>query len=185
MQTHNHHDTSAPGTRAQRRQQFDPAQRPARRFSPTTLVLAVSGLLLAIAVVVIASSGQESDERVWTAIGGAGVDVVLPVRTFDDGVARFYKSMTEQGREVRFFIMKSADGVVRAAFDACDTCYRDRLGYHQRGDLMVCNKCQQTFRSVDINVLQGGCNPAPLDRRVVGNQLVLDAASIEQGAAYF
>lgn len=81
--------------------------------------------------------------------------------------------------------MKSSDGVVRAALDACDTCYRERKGYHQQGDVMVCNNCRRTFRSVDINVLQGGCNPAPLERTVVGDHLVLTAASLELGAVYF
>jgi uncharacterized membrane protein len=89
-------------------------------------------------------------------IAGAGTDVSLPVATFADGRARFYRYATSAGREVRFFVMKSSDGVLRAAFDACDTCYRDKLGYHQEGDVMVCNKCGRTFRSVDINVLQGG-----------------------------
>jgi uncharacterized membrane protein len=147
-------------------------------------VLAVAGVLLAVVVFVIASSGQATDHPGWTDVT-SGADVVVPVATFDDGVARFYRYTTARGGEVRFFVMKSADGVVRAAFDACDTCYRDRLGYYQRGDVMVCNKCQQTFRSVDINVLQGGCNPAPLERRVVGDRLVLDAAAIERGAIYF
>jgi uncharacterized membrane protein len=38
---------------------------------------------------------------------------------------------------------------------------------------------------VDINVLQGGCNPAPLERRVVGDHLVLTGTALERGGTYF
>jgi uncharacterized membrane protein len=50
---------------------------------------------------------------------------------------------------------------------------------------MVCNNCGQMFPSVKINVIKGGCNPAPLDRQVVDDYLVLRAADIETGAYYF
>jgi hypothetical protein len=46
--------------------------------------------------------------------------------------------------------MKSADGVIRAAYDACDVCYRERKGYHQEGDDMVCNNCGRHFPSTSI-----------------------------------
>jgi uncharacterized membrane protein len=149
------------------------------------LVLAVSGVLFGALVYVIGSRGQASSQEIATEVGGTGGDVSLPVATFADGAARFYRYTTAAGREVKFFVMKSSDGVVRAAFDACDTCYRERKGYHQQGDVMVCRNCGRTFRSVDINVLQGGCNPAPLERAIAGDQLVLKATSIELGAMYF
>ena len=169
----------------QRREQFEAARPSRRALSPTVLMLAVSALLFGVMVYVIASRGQTSNQEATTEIAGTVADVSLPAATFADGVARFYRYTTAAGREVKFFVMKSSDGVVRTAFDACDTCYRERKGYHQRGDVMVCNNCGRTFRSVDINVLQGGCNPAPLERAVVGDQLVLTAASLELGTTYF
>jgi uncharacterized membrane protein len=171
-----------------RRAQFEAS--PVRRggVSPTAVLIAMSLVFGGVLVYLIASGrdggGGPADVPVME-IAGAGADVSLPVATFADGAARFYRYTTAAGRDVRFFVMKSSDGVVRAAFDACDTCYRDRLGYHQQGDVMVCNKCGRTFRSVDINVLQGGCNPAPLERTVVGDQVVLKAASIALGTTYF
>ena len=168
-----------------RRAQFDTPP-PRRGLSPTALVLAVCVLLWFVLAYLIASGRQAGGSQVgMTQISGAGADGTLPVATFADGQARFYRYVTTAGREVKFFVMKSADGVLRAAFDACDTCFRYKLGYHQQGDVMVCNKCGRTFRSVDINVLQGGCNPAPLGRSVVGDQIVLKAASIEAGVSYF
>jgi uncharacterized membrane protein len=181
MSKHKNH----PNHSHDRRARFDTPP-PRRGVSPTALVLAVCVLLGFVLVYLIASARQAGGSDVATTqIAGTGDDVTLPIATFADGRARFYRYATTAGREVRFFVMRSSDGVIRAAFDACDTCYRDKLGYHQQGDVMVCRKCGRTFRSVDINVLQGGCNPAPLERNVVGDQIVLKAASIEAGVSYF
>lgn len=169
----------------QRRDQFVHPVPRRRSLSPTGAVLGVAAVLAVVLVYLIATSGQVKGQAAVTDIGAPGSDVTLPVATFSDGQARFYRYTTAGGREVRFFVMRSSDGQVRAAFDACDTCYRERKGYHQQGDVMVCNNCSRAFRSVDINVLQGGCNPAPLNRTVVGDQVVLTAASLESGTLYF
>jgi uncharacterized membrane protein len=51
---------------------------------------------------------------------------------------------------------------------------------------MVCNNCGQRFPSVKINEIKGGCNPAPLNRKVVGDKLVIKVADIiEGGDLYF
>ena len=93
--------------------------------------------------------------------------VVLPAADFDDGRAHYYAYKFPE-KTVLFFVLKSQDGVIRAAFDACDVCFHEKKGYHQEGDLMVCNNCGQTFPSNRINVEQGGCNPAPLERQTAG-----------------
>lgn len=168
-----------------RRAQFEP---PVRRgvVSPTVVMVALSLVFGAVLIYLIASGREVASGVVSGAqVAGAGADVTLPLATFSDGQARFYRYGTAAGREVRFFVMKSSDGVIRAAFDACDVCYRERRGYQQQGDVMLCRNCGRTFRSVDINVLQGGCNPAPLERAVIGDRVVLKAGAIELGALYF
>jgi len=104
--------------------------------------------------------------------------------TFDDYKAHYYTYMHE-GQAVKFFILKSADGVVRAAFDACDVCYGAKKGYRQDGDEMVCMNCGQRFPTNKINVVRGGCNPAPLYRTVNGDTLVIQADDIVAGLRYF
>lgn len=113
----------------------------------------------------------------------AGV-VKIPVADVSDSNAHYF---TYKGAKanINFFVLKSSDGVIRAAFDACDVCYREKKGYRQEGDYMVCNNCGQRFASVNINEIKGGCNPAPLERTVQGNNLILNASDIENGAWYF
>lgn len=110
--------------------------------------------------------------------------VRLPLATFDDRQAHHYTYM-HNGRPVEFFILKSADGIVRAAFNACDVCYPFKKGYHQEGDEVVCNNCGRRFPSNQINVVQGGCNPSPLNRTVDGDQLIIQASDIQDGLKYF
>jgi uncharacterized membrane protein len=95
----------------------------------------------------------------------------IPVAGVNDGKAHHFQVKTEDGTMVTFFVLKSADGVLRAAIDACDVCYRSGLGYYQEGDKMVCKNCGQKFASNKINVIKGGCNPAPLNRTVVDDTL--------------
>ena len=131
------------------------------------------------------SSATEAVSLTQAEVLPSGQDVRLPASLFDDGHAHFYRYTTSTGREIRFFVLRSSDGVIRAAFDACDVCYRERKGYHQQGDDMVCNNCGRHFRSVDVNVLTGGCNPTPLQRTADGSQIVMRTADLDLGAAYF
>jgi len=85
---------------------------------------------------------------------------------------------------VDFFVLKSSDGIIRAAIDSCDVCYRSGLGYYQEGDYMVCKNCGQKFASAKINEIKGGCNPAPLNRTVVGDKLVINMSDINLNSWY-
>ena len=88
-------------------------------------------------------------------------------------------------KTIPFFVMRSSDGVVRAAFDACDVCFASKKGYHQEGDEMVCNNCGSRFPSAQINEVKGGCNPSPLDRAVQGDDLIIEVEDLQAGANYF
>ena len=110
--------------------------------------------------------------------------VRLPVSTFDDGQARWYTYQAD-GVDIQFFVLKSSDGVIRAAFNACDVCFLDKKGYRQEGDEMVCNNCGQRFPSVLVNEVRGGCNPSPLTRTVEGDEVVILVEDILSGARYF
>ena len=103
---------------------------------------------------------------------------------FADGVAHDFTFMVD-GRPVEFFVIQDKDGVIRAAYDACDVCYRAKLGYRQDGRVMVCNNCGNHFPIEQINMVRGGCNPAPLERRLDGDDLVIGAADLAAGLSYF
>lgn len=108
--------------------------------------------------------------------------VSLPLKDISDGNAHYYKVKSDKGVMVKFFVVKSADGVIRAAVDACDVCYRSGKGYVQEGGTMVCTNCGMRFASDRINEVKGGCNPAPLARTVMEDQLLIAMSEINANA---
>jgi uncharacterized membrane protein len=147
----------------------------------STLV-ALGVMVVAVAVVAAVLFGGGGSP--FTAVQAEAGVVRLPLGDVNDGKAHHY-SYEGATKTINFFVMRSSDGVIRAAFDACDVCFREKKGYRQEGDVMVCNNCGQRFPSTKISVLKGGCNPAPRTRQVEGQYLVLRATDIEQGAFYF
>ncbi len=111
--------------------------------------------------------------------------VSIPVAEVNDGKARFYSYKAGDGRDVKFFVIKSSDGVLRAALDTCDVCYRAKQGYVQQGDQMVCRKCGQSFPSALVNDVSGGCNPVPVERKVENGNIVIAASTLENAKNYF
>ena len=142
-----------------------------------------------------ASAGQTGNQALLVKAATVGHDaypavaadngvVRLPLSTFDDGNAHFYTYMHE-GQPIEFFVLKSKDGVVRAAFNACDVCFPAKKGYHQEGDEMVCNNCGSRFPAAQINVVRGGCNPSPLTRTIDGDSLVIQVSDLIGGLGFF
>lgn len=86
---------------------------------------------------------------------------------------------------VRFLVMRSSDGVFRAAFDGCVICYRAKKGFHQEGDYTVCNNCGNRYPSVRINTETGSCNPIPLNRVSKNGKVIITVADLRGGIGYF
>lgn len=117
-------------------------------------------------------------------VKASGGVVSIPVAKID-GKSKFFK-LEDGGKEIAFFVVKAADGSYKTAFDACDSCYRDKKGYEQQGDKMNCKNCNQKFA---INRLgpnaTGGCNPGYLPHQMSGSTLTLKLDDLKSGARYF
>jgi uncharacterized membrane protein len=94
--------------------------------------------------------------------------VSLPANLFEDGKARHFQHVAGEFN-IKYFVLKSSDGIIRAAFDACDVCWPAGKGYY----------------SVLVNEVKGGCNPAPLNRRVENGKVVIEVKDILDGRQYF
>ncbi|PLX43800.1 MAG: DUF2318 domain-containing protein [Deltaproteobacteria bacterium] len=162
-----------------------------------TLIAIIGGLIVIGAFVFLKGTGDEKAKAVeakpvHAATAAASNEtakadevVRLKVSDFDDGKAHFYNYTTKDGLAIRYFAVKSTDGVIRAAFDACDSCWRSGKGYRQDGDTMICNNCGLVFPTDKINEVKGGCNPAPLKRTIEGEELVISISDIIGGSPYF
>ena len=130
------------------------------------------------------SSGASPVADTSSTVGGTLTQATFPVALFEDGKARHFQHVAN-GLNIKFFILKSSDGIIRAAFDACDVCWRAGKGYYQEGDHMVCRNCGRRFASVLVNEVKGGCNPAPLKRHVENGKVIIQVKDILEGKQFF
>ena len=133
-----------------------------KKLTLTTILLLLIGITLGGCSGSSSSAGKSGG--LVTPTNGK---IEIPVASVSDGNAYHYQVKSQDGTMVTFFVLKSADGILRAAIDACDVCYRSGLGYYKEGDY-----------------IKGGCNPAPLNRAVVGDKLVINMRDINANSWY-
>jgi uncharacterized membrane protein len=145
------------------------------------MIAGMALLLLAGSVFAFGFPGFGGKESV-TPVNGA---VTIPASRVGDGQAHFYR-FADGGKEIDFFVVKGTDGAFHVAFDACDACYREKKGYSQKGDLMICGNCNMKFA---VNRIgrdnHGGCNPGHLDFTQSGGTLIVKADDLRAGARFF
>ena len=115
----------------------------------------------------------------------ADSDVSLPLATHEDGRVRFYRRASAGGGETRFFAVRTPDGVVRTALDACESCYRARRGFRQSGDHVLCKSCNRAIPIQLVGSVRTGCNPIPLDHVISGDRITFRASALDAGGKYF
>lgn len=149
----------------------------------STLLLIVISLLVTTTALFGWLGIPGTGEGPTSVVATAG-KVSIPLAELNDGQAHFY-SYKGQGGKIPFFVIKGKDGILRAAFDACDVCYKEKKGYAQQGEEMICKNCNQTFPITKIGTVSGGCNPAPLKMALSGTTLDIAVGDLEGGAHYF
>ena len=154
----------------------------AMKKSPVTLVLIVLSLLVTASALVgwFGIPGTGGPQSVTANAG----KVSIPVADFNDSQAHFYSYKGQTGK-ITFFVVKGKDGTLRAAFDACDVCYKEKKGYEQKGEQMICKNCNMAFLVAKIGTVSGGCNPSPLKATQNGATLEIASSDLEGGAHYF
>ena len=156
-----------------------------KRNNVPLLVAVIGAVLLAgAAAFYVTQGGGGATATASAPAATSNTFVSFPVSLFDDGKARHFEQV-DGNKTIRYFILKSSDGVIRAAFDACDVCWPAGKGYYQDGDVMVCRNCGRRFASVLVNEVKGGCNPAPLTRNLDNDKLIIQIKDIQEGRQYF
>jgi uncharacterized membrane protein len=157
-----------------------------KRRLPVLLVSGLAVLVIAAAAFFMTrNNGRETVVVNSSKTEVSATSITYPVKLFEDGKARHFHYKADDAITIKYFILKSSDGVIRAAFDACDVCWSAGKGYQQSGDVMICRNCGRKFASILVNEVKGGCNPAPLNREVKEGKVVLQVNDILLGKQYF
>ncbi|WP_052812808.1 DUF2318 domain-containing protein [Desulfonatronum thioautotrophicum] len=152
------------------------------------VVLAICSMLLVavFSIILLFTHSETKDKAVEaTPVTPENGELVHTAAMFTDGQARYFVLRAEDGLAIRYFALRTSEGVIRTAFDACDACWQANLGYVQDGDVMICRYCNMRFPSRSIGELRGGCNPSPLPSVVRDGNLVIRASDVLEGRRYF
>ena len=121
-----------------------------------------------------------------TEVKPANAMFAFPESAFQDGKAKYFQYNVSPNLAIRFFIVKSLDGKMRAAFDACDVCFHEKKGYLQQGPNMVCINCGLKFKTDKINEVRGGgCSPHPLKMNLQNGQILVSVQDVMSGSRFF
>lgn len=86
------------------------------------------------------------------------------------------------GVDIRFFIVRSREGKIAVALDACNIC--PLKGYFFDGERVICRNCNAPI-AFDTIGTPGGCNPVPLKAVVEEDAIVIPAQTLAEGKARF
>lgn len=150
-----------------------------RRWSLAASSGAVALLLLLCVGIVHSNQPRElSPAAAVTAQDGV---VRLPLAGNDDGGLHRY-ALDLGGVPVRFFVIKTSDGKVRTAVDACDIC--GAYGYVQEGTQVICLNCTAEINPLSIG-RDGGCNPIPLPAEIKEGVIAIPVGGLEKEKGKF
>lgn len=119
--------------------------------------------------------------------GSKAEDLVIPLSGITDRVT-FYPA-TVNGTELEVLAVRTADGMVRTAFNTCQICYDSGRGYYKQvGDFLVCQNCGNRYSMEQIETEQGGCNPVPIfpeNKREEADSIVIPSEYLTEAKALF
>lgn len=105
----------------------------------------------------------------------------VPLATLADGILHRY-GFVAGNRTVRFLALKTSDGKIRTAFDACEIC--GAFGYIQDGDNLICLNCSAEINPRTLGAT-GGCNPIPLTSEVTPTAVRVHVGDLQKEATRF
>jgi len=111
--------------------------------------------------------------------------VIVPLSEISTTMKKY--SYDVNGTTVRFFVVLGSDGKVRAAFDACQVCYKAKKGYSQVNNNVRCNNCGRQFSIDDLGTENkgAGCWPSYLPNEVNGSDVRINVSDLQAGTFLF
>ena len=144
-----------------------------RRWSVVVLVcFAISVFILTFVYAYINRAVTLSEPEEYDIVND---NVCINLTDVNDGKLHRFEYITEKKVEVRWIIVQKPGGSYGVGLDACDVC--GTAGYYQRGDEIVCKRCDVVM---NINTIgfKGGCNPIPIEYSVENGQIVIPMRAV-------
>ncbi len=142
-----------------------------RRWVGVVAVCMVIALFNLTTVYALDNKKEAEPEPESYQISADGSQVLIPIEQVNDYNLHTFSIKTKNNVEVRWLVVrKPGSGAYGVGLNACDVC--GPAGYIQRGDTVVCVKCDVVMNTNTIG-LPGGCNPVPLSFKVDEGSIVI------------
>lgn len=139
-----------------------------KKINSTTIVLIVA-LFILVGFSALSKSGKSNDNESKTASGNKqGKTVVnengdLIITKSDISTKATFYPVEVDGTQLEVIAVEAPDGTIRTAFNTCQICYSSGRGYYvQQNDALICQNCGNRFRTSEVEITRGGCNPVPI-----------------------
>jgi high-affinity iron transporter len=154
----------------------------ARRERVWAFMVCASALLFIIMItaefVYTKSASALSPATPLTFVNG---QVSIPKSAIADGDLHRY-SANVNGAEIRFLLFRKPNGDVATVYDACTIC--GAVGFYKGSNGIICKNCAAPVNAQSVGE-PGGCNPIPLQSKVVGEDIVITSSDLARQAAVF
>ncbi len=114
----------------------------------------------------------------------AGEDFLYDLAQLQPGQTRFFTYPTNSSDRSKLLVNRDSEGVVRAAFATCTTCYSFRKQHLLKEGQLICGQCRSTMRIGDRNermTADKSCVAVPVPFAVENNKVIVRANPITEG----
>lgn len=114
----------------------------------------------------------------------AGENFVYDLARLESGQTRFFTYPINSSERSKLLVNRDSEGVVRAAFASCTTCYSFRKQHHLKEGKLICGQCQSAMRIGDRNermTADKSCVAVPVPFSVESDKVMVRAEAITEG----
>ena len=109
----------------------------------------------------------------------------IEINNLRPGDVQFFSYRDRAGDEIRFLLARDSTGRVKAAFDACERCYKYHMGYKSSGGDLICRFCGNRYRLEAMESGLASCVPAKLPIQVIGQTVHIKSVDLERRRGLF
>lgn len=114
----------------------------------------------------------------------AGENFLYDLAQLQPGQTRFFTYPINSSDRSKLLVNRDSEGVVRAAFASCTTCYSFRKQHHLKEGNLICGQCQSAMRIGDRNermTADKSCVAVPVPFSVENGKVMVQAEAITEG----
>lgn len=144
-----------------------------------TVTMKIITLLLGTSVILFGCSEEHKHQPAPF----DGSKVLIDSNHLREEIPVFY-SFHDGKVTIHFFVLKIKNEI-HSYFDACNKCYRNKLGYRYVDGSLICNACSESYSIFNLKDGLGGCYPIKLEGTLSGSMYEIERESLIKGKKYF